>query len=369
MLKRLVTPQVLIMQISKYIFIASAIALGIFSVPALAAPQINTIQQGNMETHEMVVSGTNFDSFDGTIVSWDDFEQQPKSSSIYGLKPIAGTTWTTLYDYKGTGLIIDTARSISGNKSVLVDWSKDKTDPRGFGFAGQGPFSKLYITYWRYMTGDFVAATSNHKQFYLYGNKNGLPQGLSLIPGGDSTWGFHPNFDTGAITALNVNPNNYNSKTWTWQNTSNKFQRWEYYIELNNPYTVANGTIKVWLDGELGINNTAYRARNVDGQFVDFRLGHMTHGFESSAKAWFDDVYISTTQARIEICNANVYERCTIKQLQYVDPANWSNTKISFKLRNLSELKEHSAFLYIVDKNGVPSNPMALPKPLPPTPL
>lgn len=357
------------MRITKYILLASLTAPGIYSLNLAAAPQINSIEQGNLNNHEMVVNGVDFDSFDGTIVSWDDFERHPQSSSIYGLKPVAGTTWTTLYDYKGTGLIIDSTRSISGSKSVLVDWSKDKADPRGFGFSGQGPFSKLYISYWRYMTGDFVAATSNHKQFYLYGNKNGLPQGLSLIPGGDNGWGFHPNFDTGSITASNPNPNNYNTKGWTWQNTSNKFQRWEYYIELNTPYTAANGVIKVWLDGVLGINNTAYRARNVDGQFIDFRLGHMTHGFESSGKAWFDDVYISTTQARIEICNSIVYDKCTIKQLQYIDPSNWSNTKISFKLRNLSALKEYSAFLYVIDKNGNPSNPIELPKPLPPTPL
>ena len=47
----------------------------------------------------------------------------------------------------------------------------------------------------------------------------------------------------------------------------------------------------------------------------------MAQGFFSTAKAWFDDLYIATTPARIEICNADIYELCTIKHIQYVASA------------------------------------------------
>ncbi len=356
------------MRLFKFINLLSLIASGTLSLEIMAAPQVSSLVMGSAN-EDTVVNGQNFDSFDGVILRWDDFEQHTPASNIYGLPAIKGGSWTTLYTYKGKGLVVDTARAVSGSKSVLVDWSLDKIEPRAFGFSGETPFSKVYITYWRYMTGDFIAALSNHKQFYLYGNKSGFPQGLSLIPAGAQGWGFHPNFDTGAITSLNLNPNNFNNKGWNWLSTNKKFQRWEYYIELNNPYTVANGVVKVWMDGKLGINNTAYKGRNVDGQFVDFRLGHMATGFNSSAKAWFDDVYVSTTQARIEICNSDVYSNCTIKQLQYVDPSDWSPTKIAFKLRNLAGLKGSDVYLYVIDKNGDPSNPIKLHKPLPPTAL
>lgn len=357
------------MQTSKYIVLAPLIVSSIYSMSVVAAPQISAITLGNGGIQETVVTGQNFDLFDGKVVSWDDFEQHAASANISGLKPISGPAWTTLYGYTGSGAIIDTTRAISGKKSAHIDWSKDKADPRAFGWSNQGPFSKLYISYWRYMSGNFEAGTSNHKQFYLYGNKNDLPQGMPLIPAGTTGWGFHPNFDTGAITEQNPNPNNYNNKGWTWQNTNSKFHRWEFFIQLNTPYTMSNGVIKAWLDGKLGIDNTAYKGRNVDGEFVDFKLGHMADGFESSAKAWLDDVYISTTQARIEICDSNIYSECTVKHLQYVTANNWSETKISFNLRNLSAFKGSNIFLYVIDKNGAQSNPIALPKPLPPNSL
>src|SRR5690606_16774544 len=112
--------------------------------------------------------------------------------------------------------------------------------------------------------------------------------------------------------------------------------------------------------------NNAYRIRYVDGKFNDFRLGHMAGGFSDSAKAWFDDVYISTTQARIEICNASAYKQCTLKHLQYVDSKDWGSQSITFSPRNLSLFKGEKVYLYVIDQNGNVSNGFPLPRPTPP---
>ncbi len=151
-----------------------------------------------------------------------------------------------------------------------------------------------------------------------------------------------------------------------WEDTSYKFNRWEVFVKLNEPETVKNGILETRVDGKLIINNQSYPARNVKGSFTDFRLGHMAHGFESSAKAWFDDVYIATTRARVEVCDSNVYENCKIKHLQYADPSKWLDGSISVDLHNIEAFKEKDGYLYVIDKNGEVSNPFLLAIPTPP---
>ncbi len=342
------------------------IALACYAVHANAAPQISTIELPKVNGEPTVINGSGFGAFGGEVVSWDDFEGDQLGQKISGLKPIVGPAWSTIYSYNGNGIVIDNTYSISGNKSVKVDWTIDPESVRAFGWSNKGPFSKLYISYWRRMEGNFQASTSNHKQFYLYGNVNQFPQGMPFIPGGQTRWGFYNNVSSGAISDTNPNPNNISTPGWNWDGTANTFQRWEFNIQLNSPYTEKNGVIQVWLDGKLGIDNHSYAFRNVDGEFIDFRLGHMAQGFYNTAKAWFDDLYIATTQARLEICDKPVYSECSIKELQYVDPANWSDSRISFSIRNAQALKSNEVYLYVVDANGVTSEPLKVPKPTAP---
>lgn len=346
---------------------SSIFTILIFSCSAVtAAPQVQKVDLPAYPDQSVTVSGRNFGDFGGVVVSWDDFEKHSPGDRISGLKPEDGHTWSTIYNYRGAGIAIDTQHSVSGDKSVKVDWSIDPEGIRAFGWAGKGPYNQLYITYWRLMQGNFLAASSNHKQFYLYGNKGGFPQGMPFIPAGQESWGFYNNVSFGPISLLNPNPNNKNDKGWTWNNTNSKNQRWEFFIKLNEPYTERNGIIRAWLDGSLGIDNDSYQVRNVDGEFSDFRLGHMAGGFFKTAKAWFDDIYIATTQARVEICNSRNYDNCTIKHIQYVDPAEWTDTTIKFRLRNMNAFKGSPVYLYVIDKNGVTSAAVPLARPKPP---
>jgi hypothetical protein len=349
-------------QLPRALLLISLLAGG-FASSLQAAPHIQAIDVLQTQHDIFVITGTDFNQFDGEIVSWDDFESQTAGTKLKGTKPIVGANWSTIYNYDGMGITVDSTDSISGNNSVKVDWSIDPESIRAFGWANRGPYSQLYISYWRKMTGDFVAATSNHKQFYLYGNVDQFPQGMPMMPGGTDRWGFYNNVSEGRITAENPNPNNINDRGWKWSNTNGVFQRWEFFIKLNEPSGMSNGVIQMWLDGQKGVDRNNYRIRNVDGEFIDFRLGHMAQGFYSTAKAWFDDLYIATTPARIEICNSNDYELCTIKHIQFVEPSNWSPTKIMVKLRGMPAFKEETSYLYVIDKFGTASNPIKVPKP------
>lgn len=331
--------------------------LSLMTLSAFAAPTITKINLASAITSPTVITGSSFGVFGGEIASWDDFETQPVNTNPYGLTPIKGATWTTIYDYKGQGITVNAEKSVSGSKSMKVDWSIDPdTGIHAFGWANKGPYTQLYITYWRWMQGNYDGKVTgaNHKQFYLYGNNAGLPQMIAFMEAGetDGRWGVNGNYDATPLGLPYNEKMNISSEDWRWSTTTNKFQRWEFFVKLNNPVSSKNGVIQVRVNGKLGVDNRNYPAANVNGQFTDFRLGHMAHQFTDSAKAWFDDVYVSSTQARVEVCNASTYEACTIKHIQYVDPAKWTDTQIELKLRNMSAFKGSSAYLYVVDKDG-----------------
>jgi hypothetical protein len=203
------------------------------------------------------------------------------------------------------------------------------------------------------MTGDYDATRGdNHKQFYLYGNNSQMPQGMPLIPAGSTRWGFYNNVGDGTVPYSERY--NMNSAGWSYSNTSNRFNRWEFWIELNAPYTESNGIIKIWVDGILGVNSNSYRHRYVDGEYIDFRIGHMAQGFTSSAEVWIDDLYISTTQARGELGDNIDYSSCTHREVQI--PLSWSNNSISLTINSGSFSNCDSLYLFIIDKNGYVSD-------------
>lgn len=345
------------------------ISFSLVSLFAQASPQISDLKyQGN----DLHVMGTGFGTFDGSILSWDDFERHDAGTSISNLTPITGHTWTMISEKSGNrGITIDNEHVISGKNAVKVDWSDGLAAIRAFGWAGKGPYDQLYISYWRWMEGNYLPSLMNHKQFYVYGNGTAseLPQLILMIPAGQKCWGANGNYD--AYTLWNLSSklaNNMATPSTCWEDTSYKFNRWEVFVKLNTPKTVSNGILEVLMDNRKIINNQAYPARNVDGSFKDFRLGHMAEGFSATAKAWFDDVYIATTRARVEVCESDIYENCRIKHIQYVKPSDWSDTSILVDLRNLDEFKGEKSYLYVIDHNGeISGQGQEVPAPMSPT--
>lgn len=334
---------------------ALLISFSLGSFFAQAAPEISSMQY---EGADLRIEGTGFGDFGGQVLSWDDFESHTTGTGISGLQPIAGHTWGMITENNSNkGITIDDEHVISGKNAVKVDWfTGGLVNIRAFGWAGKGPYSQLYISYWRRMEGNYLdGGTMNHKQFYVYGNGSAseLPQLILMIPAGGRCWGANGNYD--AYTEWNLTSdeaNNMTSPRVCWEDTKNKFNRWEVFVKLNT-LGQKNGILEMHVDSKQVINNQSYPARNVNGEFKDFRLGHMAEGFSSSAKAWFDDVYVASTRARIEVCDAEVYSNCKLRHLQYAK--SWTAGSITVDLRNLNDFKQGDSYIYVIDKNGVVS--------------
>jgi hypothetical protein len=331
----------------KVLIILCYMFLSIYSSIVYAAPQVNSITGILSSGETTTISGLSFGDFGGQIVSWDNFDSHQPSEYINNSHALIGPNWTCIYGYSGSYASYDNTHKHSGSLSAYIDWTGKSI--RAFGWAGQGPYTQLYISYWRYMTGDYNSSEAdNHKQFYLYGNNNQMPQGMPLIPAGSNTWGFYNNVGNASVPYNERN--NINTAGWTYNTTANEFQRWEFWVKKNEPYTISNGEIKIWLDGCLGIENYAYRHDYANGKYVDFRLGHMAQGFTESAKAWFDDLYIATTQARVEIGNNIAFNSCTHREIQI--PSAWNNTSITITANQGSFNEGNTAYLFVVDADG-----------------
>lgn len=335
------------------------LSLSLLPVLASAQPVVSGIEGSIIDGQTITVSGSGFGDFGGRIISWDDFEGQKTGETVNGSKSKIGAGWTTQFGYEGAAIVFDDLRAISGRKSIKIDWSQEiNSNIKAFGWSGQSPIDKIYISYWRFMEGDYTPADGdNHKQFYLFGSNGEFPQFMPLIPAGQWTWYIYNNVGSSRSSGLPEK----NSQSWTWVNTSDEFQRWEWHVELNSPVDAYNGAVRGWMDGVLGFNFDDYRLRSVDGTFDDFRLGHMAKGMTDTAKAWFDDVYAATTPARIEICGVSTWEECgKTKSLQIPHPEKWSDNSVTVTIRESGRFGGQTGFLYVVDADGNVSAPYSL---------
>jgi hypothetical protein len=211
-----------------------------------------------------------------------------------------------------------------------------------------------YVYYKRYMvpsTDDI--ATCNIKQYYFFGNgfqlgtgTSDCPQGMILIPAGNSQWNWYTNYS-------DTFPLKYPVALKTFEETNNTWQTWESYLVVDD-YTKNNGTVEVYLDGELlyWSHETNYGVRT--GVFDDYRLGNM-YGMldadsEGEASCYFDNVYIDITQARVMVGNAPTFSASTRREIQI--PTAWSSTEITFTVNQGSFANGEQAYLFVIDSDG-----------------
>jgi hypothetical protein len=334
----------------KPITLTTMLGMALFAAgQAVAAPTVTGVSGTVQEGSAVTVTGSGFGTFDGTIVTWDDFEAHALGARIHNSSAKIGGTWTTQGSYAGAGARYEGSRTHSGSRAAYLDWSVDTNTIRAFGWAGRGPYTRLFISYWRYMAGNYTAGTDNHKQFYLFGNNGDFPQLMPCIPAGQSSWGVYNNVSDSSLSWNERN--NMNTLGWSYSNTRDTFQRWDYWFVLND-VNVANGTVKSWLNGKLGISTNSYNTRRVNGAFDDFRLGHMAQGFTDTAKAWYDDVYIATTQARVELCDKPTWTECTKREIQIVQPSSWTAGELTFTLRKGGYDGVAGKYVYVIDSSG-----------------
>jgi hypothetical protein len=121
----------------------------------------------------------------------------------------------------------------------------------------------------------------------------------------------------------------------------------------------ADGTMKLWIDGVL-VDNTTTLITNAsaDGAAVNkrpYNLGFYDSWPPSDSPdpemfAYYSDIYVDNTWARVEIGNASTYDACTRRETQV--PTGWTDSSLILQVNQGAFLSGQSVYLYVVDANG-----------------
>ncbi len=320
---------------------------------SLGSPEIFNIVGNSSNGQLLEISGSEFG--DGPmIISWDDFENHTIGNSLES--PIIGPQWSFQHPSNNTPIShYSDEQTFSGSSSAKVTWKEQGWSGysiNAFGWTNQGPFSSLYISYWRYHDpSDLSITDKNHKQIYCFGNastSNSQDQQQFIpfmVPAGNRGYAVyiqsHPTrrFDYGQVR--------YSETSHTWN-------RWESYFEYEDQIENDNGYVEVWVDGSLVEQQFNQNFCDIDGgNFVhDVRIGHMFGGYNSMeyVRSYFDDLYISTSRARIEIGNSPVFSECTLREIQI--PNEWTTDSISIQCHYSALQNSSTVYLFVVDSNG-----------------
>ena len=121
----------------------------------------------------------------------------------------------------------------------------------------------------------------------------------------------------------------------------------------------ANGSMKLWVDGALRDSTTTLDTNNpADGGMVNKRpyiIGFYDSWSPSDASvsnmyAYYGDIYVDSSWARVEIGNAASYNACTHREM--LVPTAWSANSISARVNQGSFTTGQPAYIYVVDSSG-----------------
>lgn len=325
---------------------ATVVALALWGTVLFAAPAIHSAaQNGDIIT----INGVNFGSA-ATIVSWDDFESGANGLNLAW--PLIGPKWSFLHPSSNTPVpSYSNARAHSGALSASVTW-KEPGWPgysiNAFGWANQGPYRALYLTWWEYLdvgVGN-IEGTFNRKSMYTYGGagSNEVQQWLPIITnrGGDSYY---------MASIIQNSPARifYWSPGLSYSAIKHTWSRWETYVDWGS-VNGRDGELEVWRNGtqHLAVTGEVLCTTGDGNSIHDWRLGHMFQGYGEveHARAYFDNVYVATSRARVEIGNNSSFTACTHREILPV--TTWGASQITAPLPSASAMQ----YIFIIDENG-----------------
>ncbi len=205
---------------------------------------------------------------------------------------------------------------------------------------------EAYVSYWVRLNITAVGDPQNYKQVRIdtdSGERPGMDFDANWAPGeGSLKAHFCPNL---TLSGIDWDCGSYQNYIWNrkefWyrmgDDPGQRFKFWEDAVQLKNytlPGAFPNGIGAQW--GDYGY--PTYIA-------LGFWIRYGSEGYVQ-----MDDVYLSTTQARVEIGNAATWSSCTLREIQI--PTAWSSSSITFTANQGSFANGATAYLYVVDENG-----------------
>jgi hypothetical protein len=335
---------------------------------ASAAPALTSTSGTAADNQEITISGTGF----GSNSLRQEFLGGTRIDSLANGARIdqqGWANWSMMTPSTSTYPHVSTERGWSGGKSIAFD-TRGTTEYKQTLFydTGSAGFSTLYTNAVIYL--DHIDLISGSYLQWKMMRWYKVPDVLDHAQGLSGAYLSNRLLSTGVFTGFNSSTqyvywldsqsgrtNLPGRRTW---------YRYETWLRMNSAPGTGNGTFRVKVTNpatgqvvaDNTINNVMFNASGDSGNFrylvVQNYFGNASDGGYSQAGngqavAFWDDLYISQSEARVEVCDQATYSSCVNKEIQV--PTSWADNRITVRL-NKGNKSQVGAYLYVVDSTG-----------------
>jgi hypothetical protein len=340
-------------------FFPSALLILFSSSACLAAPSVSGLSGSVASDQNVVITGTGFGTagqkqywFGGATGLVDSLASGARidQQNILGLSLLTPSTAT--YPH------VSTERSWSNGKSLVFD-VRNTTEYKQTLFFDMGAsgYTTLYTNALIYLNHDTLASGS-----YLQWKMMRWTKTQTVVDGDGAYMSNRPN-TTSFFTYFNA-PAAY----WfegSYRNLPGRggWYRYETWIQLNSA-GASDGSFRVKVtnptSGAVVVDNDIRNIpfnqssnlrwlvlQNYFGNAGDSGSGQRDN---ANAVAWWDDIFISTSQARVEVCAEATWAACVNREVQPV--SSWSDNSISLKINRGALANLGNAYVYVTNSRG-----------------
>jgi hypothetical protein len=232
-------------------------------------------------------------------------------------------------------------------------------DPNGYlgltsaSAANEKPFpAQVWIDFW--VNVQPPSGGSINYKFFRHHSQAGSHNGYWSFPGGSSSsWSNHGGSAGSGPQIIDQD-----------LPASMFHNQWSHMQILFAPSTSNNGQFYMWRNGVLSMHSTNWSG-NAGGAQVNFCFETQMLESNASGVMWWDDLYIDSTLARVEIGDSPLYATSRHREIQI--PTAWSSSSVSVRLNRGSFPSFTGTYLYVINAQGVASPGFRLDGSGPPT--
>jgi hypothetical protein len=338
--------------------------------PVFSAPTISSVSNGIIHGASITISGSDFGTKPTAApLRWDNFD-----SETTGQKPGESGGWWSDQADNNTEITTDAAGQRHSNSTKSVKCAMPATGIGGAYFyktLGTQP-NKIFVSFWgRLDWGEPDGDGSWQIKFFrLNHDASGGSPVYPTIPMfawvydtpqyraswssrhylADCTASTTPASYTQDLPTTSQDPSWLHVTIWVDQSTITAVD-WGTYLSRHNFSDAYYSNSEANTD--LENDGAACQADKLDSIFMG---GSHESGGQGST-IYYDDIYIDTSWARVEIGDNATYASCTHREIQI--PSAWSDTEITATI-NRGSFTTETVYLFVVDADGAVSEGYAV---------
>ncbi len=310
---------------------------------ALSQPEVGDLAGPFTQGENVQLSGSNFgEKIPAAPLIYDNFEGGSPGEVISGGWHIYSTKTDQRPKFS------DAVTRAPGLQSAFQDFSNGNYNCT-IGLTNLA-VGKLYMSGWFFNT-----TSGNLSRNLKFLSFRGGPAGQWELPNGRMD--MYPSTSSGHQYIADCNGSIMHD---TWgvggDPRSGAWHRMETYMDhglagqSNGEWSILlDGGVWSQVQGQFMTENCPYTNFYISAYFADDGVGEPRPEMEM----YWDELYVDTTQARIEIGDNINFNLCTHREIQI--PTQWSSNNVSFTVNQGTFEVGDLVYVFVIDENGVPS--------------